>query len=215
MRAPILSWDWKAERHRKIVSSETGSISSHQYWQHLRRVYSAGLSTKGVRLSRLQSLGAIHELLPPMTIPVNMRLVNDTTSACKENINGGYEQWRRHGGGGGAGQLASPTSDRTHREIDADPMIFPCRKKNWGLQDLLHVLHAPTLRRTFVGLTITQKEEVVEVVEEVNLVGPQWSCGAFWDLSVLALALPSMTFLFYFIFLFLFLDVNMGPLPQK
>ena len=35
------------------------------------------------------------------------------------------------------------------------------------------VLHAPTLRRTFFGLTITKEEGVVEVVEGVTLVGPQ------------------------------------------
>ena len=34
-------------------------------------------------------------------------------------------------------------------------------------------LHAPTLRRTFFGLTIKKKEGVVEVVEGVTLVGPQ------------------------------------------
>ena len=35
-----------------------------------------------------------------------------------------------------------------------------------------HVLHAPTLRRTFFGLAITKKG-AVEVVEGVTLVGPQ------------------------------------------
>ena len=46
--------------------------------------------------------------------------------------------WRRHGGQ--AGQLAPPppTSDRTSREIYADPRRFSCRKKMVvGLQDLL------------------------------------------------------------------------------
>ena len=71
------------------------------------------------------------------------------------------------------------------------------------------VLHAPTLRWTFFGLTITKKEGVVEVVEGVTLVGLQRSCGVLWDLSVLALALSTIKFLFYF--LFLFLNVNTGP----
>ena len=35
------------------------------------------------------------------------------------------------GGGGQAGQLAPPTSDRTPREIDANPRIFSYPKK-WG-----------------------------------------------------------------------------------
>ena len=54
-------------------------------------------------------------------------------------------------------------------------------------------LHAPMLRWTFFALTITKKEGVVEVVERVTLVGPQQSCGALWDLSVLAWALQSIS----------------------
>ena len=50
-------------------------------------------------------------------------------------------------------------------------------KMGVGLQDRevysSHVLHAPTLGRTFFGLTITKKERVIEVVEGVTLVGPQ------------------------------------------
>ena len=39
-----------------------------------------------------------------------------------------FSQWRRHGGGQ-TGQLPPPpTSDRTPREIDADPRRFSCRK---------------------------------------------------------------------------------------
>ena len=47
-----------------------------------------------------------------------------------------------------------------------------------------------------------EKEGVVEVVEGVTLVSPRWSCGALWDLSVLALALPSITFLIYYFIIF-------------
>ena len=65
-----------------------------------------------------------------------------------------------------------PTSDRTSREIDADQRRFSYPKK-WGLVYRIcsDVLHAPTLRWTFFGLTITKKEGVVEVVEGVTLVG--------------------------------------------
>ena len=55
-----------------------------------------------------------------------------------------------------------------------------------------------------------EKEGVVEVVEGVTLVSPRWSCGALWDLSVLALALPSITFLFYY-FIFIFKMWIWGP----
>ena len=47
----------------------------------------------------------------------------------------------------------------------------------------------------------------------VNLWGPQLSCEALWDLSVLVWALPaSLTFLC--ILYFIFLTVSLGP-PQK
>ena len=76
----------------------------------------------------------------------------------------GLLQWRRHGGGRQAGQLAPPPpiSDRTPREIDADPRRFACRKNGVGLHFKIcsHVLHAPSLRRTFFGLTNTKKEEL-------------------------------------------------------
>ena len=51
---------------------------------------------------------------------------------------------------------------------------FRIRKK-WGLVYRIcsDVLHAPTLRWTFFGLTVTKKEGVVEVVEGVTLVGLQ------------------------------------------
>ena len=77
--------------------------------------------------------------------------------------------------GGKRGNLPPPpTSDRTPREIDADQRRFSYPKK-WGLVYRIcsDVLHAPTLRWTFFGLTITKKEGVVEVVEGVTLVGLQ------------------------------------------
>ena len=39
-----------------------------------------------------------------------------------------------------------------------------------------------------------EKEVFLEVVEGVTMVGPRWSYGALWDLSVLPWDLPSMTF---------------------
>ena len=49
-----------------------------------------------------------------------------------------FNQWRRHGeGASGATYPPPPTSDRTPREIDADPRRFSCPKKGVGLQDLL------------------------------------------------------------------------------
>ena len=53
--------------------------------------------------------------------------------------------------GGQEGQLASPppTSDRTPREIDADPRRFSCRKNGgrFTVPICSHVLYAPTLRQ--------------------------------------------------------------------
>ena len=86
-------------------------------------------------------------------------------------------QWCRHGGGGGNKRdnlppPPPPTSDQTPREIDADLRRFSCREKWAKVYSIcFHVLHAPMLRRTFFGLTITKKE-VLEVVEGVTLVGP-------------------------------------------
>ena len=47
--------------------------------------------------------------------------------------------------------------------------------EKWGLVYRIcsNVFHAPTLRRTFFGLTITKKEGLVEVVEGVTLEGSQ------------------------------------------
>ena len=42
---------------------------------------------------------------------------------------------------------------------------FHVGKMGVSLQVWSHVLNAPTLRRTFFGLTLTKKDEVVEVVE--------------------------------------------------
>ena len=83
-------------------------------------------------------------------------------------------------GGGKRGNLP-PTSDRTPREIDANPRRFLCKKNRGRFTGF-----APTFymhRRygvctifslwSFFGLTITKKERVGEVVEGLTLVGPQ------------------------------------------
>ena len=77
--------------------------------------------------------------------------------------------------GGKRGNLTPPQPQIGHpvrsMQIRGD---FRIRKK-WGLVYRIcsDVLHAPTLRWTFFGLTITKKEGVVEVVEGVTLVGLQ------------------------------------------
>ena len=79
--------------------------------------------------------------------------------------------------------------------------------KKWGsvYRICSHVLHAPTLWRTFFGLAITKKEGVVEIVEGVTLqfARPSVKLRCHSDLSVLALALLSMT-LYLFIFICIF-----------
>ena len=81
-------------------------------------------------------------------------------------------QWRRHGGQ--AGQLAPPgpppTSDRTPREIDADPRT---EKMGVGLQDLLRSFTRTDATADVLWSYDYEKEEVVEVVEGVTLVGPR------------------------------------------
>ena len=111
-------------------------------------------------------------------------------------------------GGGASGITCPPTSDRTTREIDADPRRFSCLGKMEGrFTGLVHTFY---MHRRYGGRSLVlrlRKKGVLKVVKEVALVGPQWSCGAFWDLSVLAMALPSMTFFF--------LNVNFEPLPKN
>ena len=112
------------------------------------------------------------------------------------------EQWRRHGGQ--AGQLVPPTSDRTPREIDADPGRFSCRKKmGVGLQDLLPGFTCTDGTENVLWSYDYETRGVVKAVEEVTLVRPQWSSDNLWYLSVLALALPSMIFAHsFFVFIF-------------
>ena len=49
--------------------------------------------------------------------------------------------------------------------------------KNGVCRVCSHVLHAPTLWLTFFGLTITKKEEVVDIVQGVAMVGTSGSRG--------------------------------------
>ena len=103
--------------------------------------------------------------------------------------------------GGEAGQLAPPPQPPIGHPVRSMQIRGDFRvRKKWGQVYRIYseVLHALTLRRTFFGLTITKKKGVVEVVEGVTLVGPRGSCGALWDLSVLALAFPSIHFFFVF-----------------
>ena len=62
-----------------------------------------------------------------------------------------------------------------------------------GLQDLLRRFTCTDAMADVLWSNDYEKEGVVEVVEGDTVVGPQ-CCRAFWDLSVLALALPSITF---------------------
>ena len=77
-------------------------------------------------------------------------------------------------GGGKRGNLPPPTSDRTPREIDAEPRRFSCPKK-WGvgLQDLLRRFACTDATADVLWSYDYEKEGVVEVVEGVTLVGPQ------------------------------------------
>ena len=109
-------------------------------------------------------------------------------------------------GGGQAGQLDPPPILRSDTPWDLcrSEEIFMSGKK-WGYVYRIcsHILHVPTLWWTFFGLTITKKKtRVIEVVQGVTLVGPQWSCGALWDLSVMHGP---------FQIWHLFLIVNLGP----
>ena len=77
------------------------------------------------------------------------------------------------------------------------------------LQDLLRSFTCTNATADVLWSYDYEKEGVVEVVEGITLVGPRLSCGALWDLSVLALALRNITF-----FKLLFLNVNFGPIPK-
>ena len=74
---------------------------------------------------------------------------------------------------GPAGQIRArgtdqgPLYDSKPRGTDEGPA-----ERSRAPQICSDVLHAPTLRRTFFGLTITKKERVVEIVEGVTLEGP-------------------------------------------
>ena len=71
---------------------------------------------------------------------------------------------------------------------------FHVEKMGVGLQDLLPCFTCIDATADVLWSYDYEKRGVVEVAEGVTLVGPQKSCGALWDLSVLALALPRMTF---------------------
>ena len=74
------------------------------------------------------------------------------------------------------GQLVPPTSDRTPREIDADPRRFLCPKKiGVGLPGLLRSFTCTDADATADVLLSYdyEKEGVVEVVEGVTLVVPR------------------------------------------
>ena len=84
-------------------------------------------------------------------------------------------QWRRQGGQ--ARQLAPPppTSDRTPREIDADPRRFFCPKK-MGVGYRMNLLRSFTCTDATADVLWSydyEKEGVEEVVEGVTLVGPR------------------------------------------
>ena len=82
-----------------------------------------------------------------------------------------------------------------------------------GLQDLLGSFTCTDETADVLWSYAYEKEGVVEVVEGVTLVSPRRSCGALWDLSVLALALPSITFIFYY-FIFIF-KCEFGAHPKN
>ena len=99
-------------------------------------------------------------------------------------------QWRCHGGGANMANLRSDTPwDRCRSEE-----IFISEKMGEGLQDLVPRFTWTDATADVLWSFDYEKEGVLKVVEGVTLVGPQWCCGALWDLSVLVLALPSMTF---------------------
>ena len=80
------------------------------------------------------------------------------------------------GGGGKRGNLPPPpTSNRTPREIDADPRRFSCPKKmGVGLQNLLRSFTCTDATADVLwSYDHTKKEGVAEVVEGVTLVGPR------------------------------------------
>ena len=87
----------------------------------------------------------------------------------RKRIEGSPNRWRCHGGGA-SGAICSPphthTSDRTPREIDADPRRFSCRKKmGVGLQGLLPRFTCTDATADVLWSYDYEKEGVVEVVE--------------------------------------------------
>ena len=99
--------------------------------------------------------------------------------------------------GGQAGQLVPNLRSDTPWDRCRSEEIFMSEKNGVGLQDLLPRFTWTDATADFLWSYDYEEEGVVKVVEWVTLIGPQWNCGALWDLSVLALTLPSMTF-FYF-----------------
>ena len=70
------------------------------------------------------------------------------------------------GGGGASGVPCPPTSDRTPREIDADPRRFSCAKKmGVGLQVLLRRFTCTDATADVFWSYDYEKEGVVEVVQ--------------------------------------------------
>ena len=85
-------------------------------------------------------------------------------------------------------------------------------KKKWGRLTRFaptFYLHAPTLRRTCFGLTITKKEAVVEVVEGVRYFSrPSVKLRGLLGSFVPDIGPPKHIF-------FYFLNVNLGALPKN
>ena len=85
-------------------------------------------------------------------------------------------QWRRHGGGGQAGQLAPPPRPPIGHpvrsmQIRGDFRVRKNRSKFTGFSPTFY-MHRRYGGRSF-SLTITKKEGVVEVVKGVTLLGLQ------------------------------------------
>ena len=138
-------------------------------------------------------------------------LTHSLTQSISHSVTRTFSSVASPRGGGQTGQLVPSTSDRTPREIDADPRRFSCRKNGdrlVGLEALLPRFTCTDAEADFFCLTITKIRSCRRRWRSyfgrpsVKLQGP---LGAFSH------GLGPPTFKIYF---YSFSIVNLGPIPK-